>query len=307
MQTSSTCPTQPSASTTLNSPAQPLSSSPAPSSPAQPLAAQHPCHAQPSAPVSVVRTPAHKPRKSLAMAVAAQACSLDIPSRKPRQSLSQAVAAPVAPSPALYSQLLVHVFLEIWRLDIVNPMEENNNNTTPSENNNNTTTSSVHVEDPGEQHPNSTLVSNLIAIFGFVAGGTFTSIFNMKDSHFENNAFQVGDFLLHPSAQFYFIIFMAVAFTSSMVVVVVLIWSMISKWPFCFKGLMGLSLGSFFLSYTFIVEKKVPKFWVIINESFKISSFVMVWLYVISLLIVIVVTPYIVKFYVAWRATPNQE
>ncbi|XP_028087600.1 uncharacterized protein LOC114288305 [Camellia sinensis] len=124
-----------------------------------------------------------------------------------------------------------------------------------------------------------------------VAASTYTRIFNLSHSDSESTEyFSVRDIILCPDRlpnSFYSIMFMTVAFTLSMVGLVI---------SFRSRVFLLLCLSAFFFSYTFIMKDNLPKFWVTFESfNFKISSFWLVWLYGLSLILPLVTFWLVVK------------
>ncbi|CAL5322046.1 unnamed protein product [Camellia sinensis] len=130
-----------------------------------------------------------------------------------------------------------------------------------------------------------------------IGGSTYTSVFNLNHSYSKNESFSVRDIILCPDripVAFYSTMFMTVAFTASMVGLLFPLWSIIKKWSFCSRALPLLGLAAFFASYAFTMKENVPKFWVTI-EFFKISSFWLVWLGGLSLILPLIIVLFAVK------------
>ena len=117
-----------------------------------------------------------------------------------------------------------------------------------------------------------------------IAGLTYASIFHLKATAYQSGikALNIGDIILHPYLlpdDFYILIFMTLAFTASMTGLAIVLQSMIKRQPVCLRVLPLPIFCTVFTSYCFLLNEKMPKFWVTTcNELFKIPSSWLVWI-----------------------------
>ncbi|KAF5947720.1 hypothetical protein HYC85_013677 [Camellia sinensis] len=145
--------------------------------------------------------------------------------------------------------------------------------------------------------------SVLLAVFIFLAGATYSCLFSLTNIYPRENrgvelaAISFKD-LISASHRlpkiFYFLVFNTVTFAGSMIVILLNTWSLVNEWSLCFRAIPMFVMGALLVSYALIVKEIIPKFWVIIG-TYKISSFCVVWLYNLPVILFIVLVWVMVK------------
>ncbi|CAK9188042.1 unnamed protein product [Ilex paraguariensis] len=146
-------------------------------------------------------------------------------------------------------------------------------------------------------------MSVLVTVFIFFAGAAYqvlSSYGNVYPLHqlAKNGTISFIGMLSDPDLipdGFYFILFNTVAFVLSMVVILLAIWLLDSPWSFIVRGVMLVLVSTISFAYAIMVKRVVPHFLVSIIGSFKVSSFLAVWLFDLGLMILLFVVGLIVK------------
>ncbi|XP_057498981.1 uncharacterized protein LOC130783407 [Actinidia eriantha] len=132
----------------------------------------------------------------------------------------------------------------------------------------------------------------VLTFSSLIAGSAYTSIFNLdKVNHVRYEGFGIRGILFHPSQLpniFYTFVFITIAFTVSLVGIVISMWSVITGWSFCYLTMPLFGLCAFFISYAIMMHDKMPRFIVtLIPHVVEVTGFSLVWLYSQALTILV--------------------
>ncbi|GFY92920.1 hypothetical protein Acr_08g0013160 [Actinidia rufa] len=145
---------------------------------------------------------------------------------------------------------------------------------------------------PADKQALTTTETLVLTFSSLIAGSAYTSIFNLdKVNHVRYEGIGIRGILFHPSQLpniFYTFVFITIAFTVSLVGVVISIWSVITGWSFCYLTMPLFGLCAFFISYAIMMHDKMPRFSVtLIPHAVEVTGFSLVWLYSQALTILV--------------------
>ncbi|KAA8533924.1 hypothetical protein F0562_031441 [Nyssa sinensis] len=144
--------------------------------------------------------------------------------------------------------------------------------------------------------------SVLLMVFVFIAGTAYACLFNLNNiypfqPHVGSKTLRIKDKTLAPYLLpdvFYFIVLDKFTFVASMGVILINTWSLVKKCSFCYRILPVFVMSTMFISYAVLLKDIVPKFWVAMG-SIRISSYWLVWLYDLPLILFLALIWMVVK------------